>query len=115
MARRSGYQQRQDAEKYAWGAVNFDWGREVSWDTLQIILHRKYGWGAKRLKALNDEAEEVCKEVMRGLEKRQDADYYRAKTDQIMVEIYGDEAAPWEERYTGWTEGSVLRERRWKE
>lgn len=112
--KQSAFMKRQKIEKDAVSQICMDWGRQLSFDAVQIVLHRKFGWGAKRLMLLNEECQEVCEEIMRGMERRQDADYIRAKIDQIMVEIYGDKAGTWEERYTGWTEGSIEQERRWK-
>lgn len=103
----------QDRETAAY-CVGEDWGRAIEWDAVQIILHQNYGWGKKRLEKLNQELGEQYKLVRYGLEKHVDADITRYKVDDIMKEIYGEEACNWEQRYYGWKETDILKERNWK-
>ena len=90
------------------------WGQSIEWDAIQIVLHREYGWGAERLKRLNGLVGDAYSEVRHGLERHADADVTRYKVDEIMREIYGDEASSWEGRYPGWEESDILEERGWK-
>lgn len=91
------------------------WGRQAQWDATQIALNREYGFGAERLTRLNDAAGDVYAEIVRGFERRADADVYRAHIDGVLAEIYGGKAQPWEVRYDGWKDDGVEREQRWKE
>lgn len=103
----------QDRERAAY-SVGEDWGRAIEWDALQIVLHQEYGWGKERLKRLNDLVGRQYQEVRYGLEKHADADVTRYKVDEIMKEIYGDEANDWSKRYEGWEETDIMKERHWK-
>lgn len=93
--------------------ITEEWTRSLMWDAFQIELH-KLGWGESRLNRLNESIGKTYKDIRRGLERHADADYVRHKVDSAMIDIYGDKAQPWSERYEGWTEGSVLSERGWK-
>lgn len=94
--------------------VGEDWGRAIEWDALQIVLHQEYGWGKQRLKKLNEQVGNQYREVRYGLEKHADADVTRYQVDAIMKEIYGDEASSWTQRYEGWQETDILKEKNWK-
>lgn len=111
---KNAYLQRIAQEREAAFSLAANWFRQMVWDAIQIELHQKYGWGADRLNRLNDGASEWMAFIMAGFEKRQDADYHRAKVDEALREIYGDKAVPWAERYEGWEENSVMKERKWR-
>ena len=78
--------------------ITEEWTIAIVWDAVQIELH-KLGWGRERLTRLNEAVGETYGNVRYGLERHADADVRRHEADSVMIEIYGDDANAWEERY----------------
>jgi hypothetical protein len=62
--------------------------------------------GAKRLARISNAFNERFPEFVKALTADSDADWRRQRIDDMMVQIFGENAATWEQRYDGWTENS---------
>lgn len=83
------------------------WSLQLALDVWISILNDsdvmgKDVFGAKRLKKLGEEFNKRIAIFAKAITNDVEADYWREKIDQMQVQIFGDKAEPWNERYIGW-------------
>ncbi len=89
--------QRQVAAAFRAGQME---GRQNVADIAMLVLNRKFGFGAERLRAFADGVQDAYGEwadLWNGDTK--DKEFAEAKMDRALKQICGPYFAPWEERY----------------
>ena len=102
MANKNAYLQKRELEQQAWTRVAERLTEQYMTDTLQMLLHQKYGWGYDRIMELTEDWREVLEEYRPALNsKNVECDVYREHMDRAMKQILRGQAEiiPCEERY----------------
>ena len=101
---KNGYSQKMRQEKQAYLQIGVDAGIQMMADFISLSLNSpkimgKDVMGAMRLSKALDGANEFHRLFLKAFGTGPEADYYRAKLDERLEQIYGDAAVPFEERY----------------
>lgn len=101
---KNGYAQKMRQEKQAYLEIGVDVGIQMMADFMSLSLNEpevmgKDTLGAARLKKALTKARELHSLFSEAFRTGPEADYYRAKLDERLKQIYVAEAAPFEERY----------------
>ena len=99
--KKSGYLQRMQSQREREFLNTQRFTRQLMCDLAMIALNNAFGFGPVRLQRFADELVEVFSEyadIWNG--DTQDTTYARACLDRKLREILGDNAQPWEVRYS---------------
>ena len=115
MGGRNSYLAKLDEARYQGYLLGESWGQQQMFDAVCLALNDRFGFGRQRLESLMEiVAADYLPDIHKGFEKRQDADVYRYQCDENLKYIFGEAACPWSDRYEGWEDQTLLRERNWK-
>lgn len=101
MAKQSGFLQRQNAVRQAFIEASERITQQMMLDTLQIALHREFGFGYDRIKKVTDEWSELYNFYHDALTRNVEADYLQERLDRELRDILKDKQPliPFKERY----------------
>lgn len=88
--------------------------KQYMFDCIAITLNESFGFGADRLKEVNERLTETCDTYQQALMVDTESDYYRSKLDEKLKQILNGkmEFYPFEERYPNMRRIDALGKRR---
>lgn len=101
MGKQSGFMAKQLAIRQAFIEASERITRQLMLDTLQITLHREFGFGYDRILKVTDEWSELYNFFHDALSKNVEADYLQERLDREISDILKDKQPliPFKERY----------------
>lgn len=88
------------------------WMAQLCFDATSLALNDpeimgKDVFGRKRLVKLDKGLNKWFSQIYPSLTGAEEASYIRAKVDERLKEIYGDDFVPWPERYENWDDSGI--------
>lgn len=104
MAKQNPYLLKQEQEKKKYLQAGMDTAWQELWDLLCIVLHDpevmgKDTFGKERLLRIRKAIAEREDLFFTAFTSRVDADYYQEKLDALLRDIFGEDHAPFKDRY----------------
>ena len=104
---KNGYAQELERRRDLGFEIVSSWTAQLALDTMAIVLNDpkvmgSHALGAARLQRVCEAFNKLWPTNLQALEKRDDADYIRAKIDQAQAAIFGPDYLHWHERYPYW-------------
>ena len=98
---KSGYLQRQAIRDQAVVLAVEQTTQQLMLDTLQVTMHREYGWGYDRIKALSEQWAALYNHFHGAIDRGPEQDVFQEHLDRQLVEIMRGKQAliPFAQRY----------------
>lgn len=113
MAKKNAYLEKRNRERQAASEIIQRWTAQLCLDVMTIVLNDpevmgKDRFGSQRLQKIGQAFNKEYADWIIGLSPDVKASYYRAKMDERLMKLWGEEMfEPWDKRYYCWVDKGI--------